>query len=53
MSEQEFESYLRLLARFLNLSGNQRTAIARELRTHMEDQLDELMARGFTREEAK
>jgi hypothetical protein len=52
MSEQEFESYLRLLARFLNLSGNQRTAIALELRTHMEDQLDELMARGFTREEA-
>jgi len=52
MSEQEFDSYLRLLARFLNLSGNQRAAIARELRTHMEDRLEDLLARGYAREDA-
>ena len=52
MSQQEFESYLRLLARFLHLSGGQRETIARELRAHMEDRLEDLLARGCTREEA-
>jgi hypothetical protein len=52
MSQQEFESYLRLLARFLHLNGAQREAIARELRAHMEDRLEDLLARGYTREEA-
>jgi hypothetical protein len=52
MSQQEFESYLRLLARFLHLNGGQRAAIARELRAHMEDRMEDLLARGYTREEA-
>lgn len=52
MSHQEFESYLRLLCRFLHLSSDQRETIARELRDHMEDRLEELMAHGHTREEA-
>jgi hypothetical protein len=52
MSEQEFESYLRLMGRFLKLNDRQRDAIKTELRDHMEERLDELMARGFSREEA-
>ncbi len=52
MSEQEFESYLRLLCRFLRLSGGQRETIARELRGHMEERLEELIDRGYTREDA-
>lgn len=52
MSQQEFESYLRLLARFLHLNGSQREAIARELRAHMEDRLEDLLARGYRREDA-
>lgn len=52
MSEQEFESYLRLLGRFLRLSGEQRDAIAGELRDHMEERLEELMGRGFSRDDA-
>ena len=52
MSEQEFESYVRLLGRFLRLTEAQREAIGRELRGHMEDRLEELLGRGFTRDEA-
>lgn len=52
MSEQEFEAYLRLLGRFLRLNDSQRQTIGRELRSHMEDRLDELTERGFTREDA-
>ena len=52
MSEEEFEGYLRLLARFLNLSDVQREVIAGELRDHLEQRLDELTARGVSREKA-
>src|SRR5689334_1413802 len=52
MSDREFENYLTLLAGLLRLSGKQRDAIADELRSHLEDRLDELMARGVSREEA-
>lgn len=43
MSEQEFESYLNLLARTLRLSESQRTRIAGELRDHLEARMTELM----------
>lgn len=52
MSEQEFEAYLRLLGRFLRLNDTQRLAIGRELRVHMEDRLEELMGKGYRRDEA-
>jgi len=52
MSEREFESYLRLLSRFLGLNQAQREAIGLELRGHMEDRLEELLGRGYTRDEA-
>src|SRR5690349_1357695 len=52
MSDREFENYLTLLAGLLRLSGKQRDAIADELRSHLEDRLDELMAGGVSREEA-
>ncbi len=52
MSEQEFEAYLRLLGRFLRLDEHQRKTIGRELRGHMEERLDELLSRGYTREDA-
>src|SRR5262245_63389312 len=52
MSDREFENYLTLLASLLQLSGKQREAIAEELRSHLEDRLEELMARGVSREEA-
>jgi hypothetical protein len=52
VSEQEFEAYLRLLGRFLRLSDAQRQAVGRELRAHMEDRLEELMSKGYRREEA-
>lgn len=52
MSEQEFETYLDLLARMLRLNPQQRDAIAQELRDHMEDRLDELIDAGMDREQA-
>ncbi len=52
MSDREFENYLMLLAGLLRLSGKQREAIASELRSHLEDRLEELMAGGVSREEA-
>src|SRR6476619_2314747 len=52
MSDREFENYLTLLAGLLRLDGRQREAIADELRSHLEDRLDELVARGLSREEA-
>ena len=52
MSEQEFEVYLRLIARLLRLSDAQREAISDEMRDHMEARLDELMESGMGREEA-
>ncbi len=52
MSEQEFEVYLRLIAKLLRLSDAQREAISDELRDHMEARLDELMDAGMEREQA-
>lgn len=52
MSEPEFEHWLRLLGRLLDLSDAQRDNVRRELRDHLETQLADLMARGFSREEA-
>lgn len=52
MSEQDFESYLRLLSRFLRLSEDQRVSIRCELRDHLEQRLDELLATGMDRERA-
>src|SRR6476469_4879048 len=52
MSDREFENYLTLLASLLRLDPQQRGAVADELRSHLEDRLDELMARGVSREDA-
>ena len=52
MSDHEFNNYLTLLAGLLRLGEKQRQAIAEELRTHLEDRLEELLARGLSRDEA-
>ncbi|MEX2175187.1 MAG: permease prefix domain 1-containing protein [Pirellulaceae bacterium] len=52
MSDQEFDNYLVLLTRLLRLGGKQQREIAGELRTHLEDRLDDLLARGVPRDEA-
>jgi hypothetical protein len=52
MSDHEFDNYLTLLAKLLRLDSRQRERIASELRAHLEDRLDELLAGGMPREEA-
>jgi hypothetical protein len=52
MSDHEFENYLALLSKLLRLDGQQRELLAGELRSHLEDRLDELLARGVPRHEA-
>lgn len=52
MNHQEFDNYLTLLSSLLQLRGEQREAIAGELRAHLEDRLDDLLARGVDRDEA-
>lgn len=52
MSEREFDLYLSLLAKFLKLRPGQREEIADELRDHLEQRLEELSARGMTRDAA-
>jgi HAAS len=52
MSDHEFENYLALLSRLLRLDVRQREQIAGELRVHLEDRLDDLLARGVPRHEA-
>jgi HAAS len=52
MSDHEFDNYLALLSRLLRLGKKQRDAIAGELRSHLEDRLEELLARGVPRDEA-
>jgi RND family efflux transporter MFP subunit len=52
MSEQEFELYLKLLSRCLNLTPGQREQIADELRDHLEERLEELAQAGVPREKA-
>src|SRR5206468_8488592 len=52
VSDREFENYLTLLAGLLRLDSKQRGTIADELRSHLEDRLDELTARGISRDDA-
>jgi hypothetical protein len=52
MSDHEFDTYLALLTSLLRLDGKQRGRIADELRSHLEDRLEELTERGLPREEA-
>jgi hypothetical protein len=52
MSQREFENYLVLLAGLLRLSAKQRDEISGELRDHFEERLEELTARGISRDEA-
>jgi len=52
MSQQEFENYLALLSRLLRIGPQQRERVAKEFRSHMEDRLDDLLARGMSRDEA-
>lgn len=52
MSEREFENYLQLLRGLLRLNRDQSEALSAELRSHMEERLEELLARGISREEA-
>lgn len=52
MSQQEFDNYLALLTRLLRIAPQQREQMAEEFRTHMEDRLDDLLARGTRRDEA-
>jgi hypothetical protein len=52
MSEHDFELYLTLLAKTLRLSDKQRSAIASELRDHLEARLEELTAEGHDKQQA-
>lgn len=52
MSEQEFDLYLKLLARCLRLSPGQREQIADELRDHLQERLEELARAGMPHEKA-
>ena len=52
MSDREFENYLALLCSLLRLDGKQRISIADELRSHLEDRLEELVARGDSHDDA-
>ncbi len=52
MDNREFDNYLTLLAGLLRIRGEQREVIAQELRAHLEDRLDDLLARGVDRDTA-
>src|SRR5678815_2629018 len=52
MSQLEFDTYLSLLCRLLRIAPQQREQVAEEFRAHMEDRLEELLARGMERETA-
>jgi len=52
MSHLEFDTYLSLLCRLLRIAPQERERVAEEFRTHMEDRLDELLAKGMGREAA-
>lgn len=52
MSEREFELYLSVLGGMMKLSSAQRKDLAEELRSHMDERLDGLIAEGLTRDEA-
>jgi hypothetical protein len=52
MSQTDFEAYLALLTRFLRLDSRQRESIRRELHAHLEDAIEDEVARGSSREDA-
>jgi hypothetical protein len=52
MSESEFDAYLSLLGKLLNLSARQRMQIADELRDHLEERFQSLLDQGTPRDEA-
>src|SRR5687767_10357401 len=52
MSDREFENYLALLSSLLRLDRKQQASIADELRAHLEDRLEELLARGVSHDDA-
>ncbi|MBD3674603.1 MAG: hypothetical protein HUJ26_13860 [Planctomycetaceae bacterium] len=52
MSEQEFENWLSLLTGLLQLSPEQRDNISDELRSHLEERMEDLLESGSSREEA-
>jgi hypothetical protein len=52
MDHREFDNYLTLLSSLLRIRGEQRAVIAQELRAHLEDRLDDLLARGVDRDTA-
>lgn len=52
MDNREFDNYLTLLSSLLRIRGEQREVIAQELRAHLEDRLDDLLARGVDRDTA-
>lgn len=52
MSEREFETWLSLLSGMLRLNPQQRHELSEELRTHLEDRLEDLIAGGLSREDA-
>jgi hypothetical protein len=52
MSDREFDNYLTLLTGLLRLNPKQRRAIAAELQSHLEDRLEDLLARGISHDDA-
>jgi hypothetical protein len=52
MTDHEFETYLALVSKLLRLQGKQRAQIAGELRSHLEERLDDLLSQGVPREQA-
>jgi hypothetical protein len=52
MSDRDFDNYLTLLASLLRLDPKQRQSISQELRSHLEDRLDELTAQGISHNDA-
>ncbi|MDZ4687886.1 MAG: permease prefix domain 1-containing protein, partial [Planctomycetaceae bacterium] len=52
MSESEFDAYLSLLGKLLNLSAKQRAHISDELRDHLEERFHALLDQGTPRDEA-
>jgi len=52
VSEQEFETYLKLLGRLLRLSESQREEIAEEFRAHFDQRVEELVDQGQNSETA-
>lgn len=52
MSQREFEAYLTLLSKLLNLSPAQRNDVADELRDHLEERMTQLAAEGLAPDDA-